>query len=165
MTQFTITPDIDVNLLKILMQSNLRLPDQVVIAGNLIKAYTGEETIIASIIFLTDLTPAELALLNALAEKARSKASFNNLPNWATFTADEAETSITNAIFNGQTQAQVEAAITAAITGAPNTVAGVKTVMNTLFIQAADQIIAIRGILIIFGKILVWLRNIVLNKL
>ncbi len=97
-------------------------------------------------------------------DEADAKTSFRSLPNWATYTSAQAESAIKDAIFNGQTQAQVESAITSAITAAPNTIAGVKTVMNSLFIQAATQIIATRDILVVMAKMLVWLRTIVIRR-
>lgn len=155
MSIYSITTDVDLDLLLALLRGNLRYPDGIAYANGIDVKPTGIE-------YVTDLTPTEQALFSALVEKASAPTRFKALPDWSTYTIEQATAAITSAIFNGQSQADVEAAITTAITNAPNTIAGVKTVMGQLFIQAADQIIAIRSILVAMGKMLVWLRNIVL---
>lgn len=158
MATYPISNDVDLNLLIALLRAHLRVPDGIMFAN-------GGTSIADKVEYVQTLTAPEETIFNTLMLRARARAQFDALPDWATYTADEATAAITNAIFGGQTQAQVETAITNAITNAPNTTAGVKTVMNTLFIQAADQIITMRGILVIMGKMLVWLRDIVIGRL
>ena len=159
MTQYPVTTDIEYALFVALLQKYLRVPQ----STNGTSGSSGHT--ITSVEYSIDLTVNEQAVLASIIERAGAIVNLNNLPNWASYTATQAESAITNSIFSGQTQAQVESSITTAITNAPATIAGLKTVMNTLFIQAADNIISIRGILVIFGRILVWLRDIVLNNL
>lgn len=155
MAIYSITNDVDLDLLVALLRGNLRYPDGVVYANGTESQPTGIE-------YSPDLSASDQTLFAALVEKASAPTRFKALPDWSTYTIDQATAAITAAIFSGQSQAEVEAAITTAITNAPNTIAGVKTVMGQLFIQAADQIIAIRGILIVMGKMIVWLRDVIL---
>lgn len=158
MATYPIANDADLDLLIALLRAHLRAPDGISFAN-------GQTSGDAVAEYTQSLTAPEETIFNALMLRARARSQFGTLPDWASYTADEATAAINNAIFSGQTQAQVEAAITNAITNAPNTTAGVKTAMNTLFIQAADQIITMRGILIVMGKMLVWLRDIVIGRL
>lgn len=80
---------------------------------------------------------------------------FNNLPDWATDTAQQAADRITNAIFNGQTLAQVQTSID----NLPNSFPGMKTGLK----QAADAIITIRAILTNIAKAVVFLRDYVIK--
>lgn len=117
--------------------------------------------------FTPDLTPSELVIFNQLLDFTSSIGNFNNLPNWATWTATDAETNINNSIFAGQTATQVKANITSTLTDI--TTANVSqinarlAVIRTLLGNAVDAIIAIRGILAAMGKALVYLRNLIIK--
>ena len=111
-----------------------------------------------------------------LAERAAEKAAqdlvrdtetsaitnYANLPTWAkTGTADEAETYITNQIFNGQTQAQVDAWIDANITG--TTITALRTQLIAALKITAGAVITMRGLFILTSKLLIYIRDLVIR--
>jgi hypothetical protein len=100
-------------------------------------------------------TPETLTEQTIIANYLSAANNFNNLPNWSTWTAAEAETNITNLIFNGNTQAQQEAVANAL----PFTQAG----MRQGFVNAVDNIIAIRSILVQMAKAIVYIRDYIIK--
>lgn len=126
--------------------------------------YDGNSTTIPTEVeFIPDLTLEENAVFLSLINYCSSLSNFNSLPNWTSWTAEEAETNITNSIFSGAAATTVKNNIASQITAAPNTIAGVKTVMNDLFGQTADAIITIRSLLVNMGKAIIYLRNILIK--
>lgn len=116
----------------------------------------------------TLFAPAETAAEQAaVADYIAATGGFNALPNWATWTAEEAETNLTAAIFNGATAAAVKANIASTLTDI--TTANVSqinarlAVIRTLLGNAVDAIVAIRGILAALGQAIVYLRNLVVR--
>jgi hypothetical protein len=100
-------------------------------------------------------TPETLTEQTIIANYLSAANNFNNLPNWSTWTAAETETNITNLIFNGNTQAQQEAVANAL----PFTQAG----MRQGFVNAVDNIIAIRSILVQMAKAIVYIRDYIIK--
>lgn len=87
---------------------------------------------------------------------------FLNLPSWATWTPDEAETYVNNEILNGMTKAQVEAYIDANITG--TTVATLREQVKGAFKLVAGELIDLR---LICGKMayaIMLLRNVAIRR-
>lgn len=84
-----------------------------------------------------------------------AKTNFLNLPNWASWSADDVDNNITNAIFTGWNQTQVNSYIDSTATN----LAGAITVMK----QLASAILTVRGILVAMGKAIVFLRQLVVQ--
>jgi hypothetical protein len=80
---------------------------------------------------------------------------FMDLPEWSTWTYQEAEANVTARIFNGWNQVQVDAWVD----GLPNTVAGMKTGLK----QIGVAILAVRVILVAMAKAIVFLRDLVVR--
>lgn len=127
---------------------------------------TDGEKIIA-LIFSPDLTIDEIATLNLVFDYCSGIEKFNALPDWATWTATEAETNITNAIFNGQDATTIKTNINAQLTNITTAnVSQINTrldVIRILFGNAVDAIIAVRTILVAMGKAIIYLRNLVIK--
>lgn len=99
-------------------------------------------------LLLNAITPTETDLLGKFLNSA---GDFLNLPDWASWTAQEATDNITNAIFGGKTLAQIETDID----NLPATIAGMKTGLKS----AAAQIITIRTLLTFIAKAIVYIRD------
>lgn len=85
-----------------------------------------------------------------------AKTTYRNLPNYATWTPDEAQTNITNAILSGKTGPVLDAEIDAL----PNSFVGIKAGMKVL----ANGVVDVRTILAIIGKLLTLLRIIAVRR-
>lgn len=104
---------------------------------------------------LPDLTAAQITELNAILSTAQAGANLHSLPNWSTWSAQQASDFVTNNILGGQTQAQIDAAIDATAT----TLAGVRTILH----QIGTAIISIRNILAAMAQAIVFIRDILLR--
>jgi len=109
MTTYVIPNDVDLELMKVLVVRYLRRPDGIVYADGMFSPPTALE-------YDPDLTPGEEVTLNRIIVKSRASALFDAMPNWATWSGDEAEAYVHDSILLGQTQAQVDAWIDAQIT-------------------------------------------------
>jgi hypothetical protein len=138
----------DIEFLLRFVRKLLRDPSRILYNGNSIESPAAYE-------FTPDLSQNEIDILATIFERAAAGNNFNNLPNWATWTAAEAETNVTNAIFNGATLAQVDAQIDAL----PASVAGMRTGLH----QMAAAIVGIRGILSAMARAIIYLRNLVVK--
>lgn len=135
--------------------------------GTIITATFPESTSLADI--QTTLIGVQIpqSVIDAYQLALSARNNFNGLPNWATWTASDAETNITTSIFAGQSAATVKANIASQLTDI--TTANVSqinirlAVIRTLFGNAVDAIITIRGILVAIGKGLVYLRDLVVK--
>lgn len=97
-------------------------------------------------------SPAELAQLEELRQ---ARAGFMSLPNWSTWSPQQASDYVTANILQGWSQAQADAYITSTAT----TIAGVQTVLK----QVAAGLIAIRAILAALGMGVLYIRNLVVR--
>lgn len=95
-------------------------------------------------------TPQTAQELNDLSDYQSARASFNQLPNWATWTAQQASDYILNNVLNGMTQAQVDSYINA------NTV-------DTVLHQIGATLINIRTILQNIAMAIIYLRNLIVR--
>jgi hypothetical protein len=87
--------------------------------------------------------------INDLTDYINARSSFQNLPNWSTWTSQQASDYVTNNILSGMTQAQVDNYITTTATN----LAGVNTVLH----QIGTALINIRTIYEPFLR--QWLRR------
>lgn len=119
------------------------------------------------VFFTPDLTPTQITAFNGLVEKSSSAVGFGTLPNWASFSIQDASDFVLNNILSGQTQAQLDALINTNI--ANITVANVTQINTALagirsaFSLVAAGIISIRTILQALAKAIVFLRNLVIH--
>lgn len=124
-------------------------------------------TTVVSVTFSPDLTSNEILLLSAAADIVNASHNFLVLPDWSTFTAQQASDFINSNILSGQTQAQLDALINTNI--ANITVANVAQINTALagirsaFSLVASGIISIRTILQALAKAIVFLRNLVVH--
>lgn len=118
---------------------------------------TAAETLLAEQVVATH-NPAGLSLRQqdeAAAEVAKS--DFRNLPNYSTWTPNEAQDNITAMILAGKTLAQINTDID----NLPNTIAGMKTGLKSV----AQGIVNLRTVLAIIGKLVILLRNVAIRHL
>ncbi len=148
MSKHAIPNDIDLTLLYRALVSKLRAPAGIVFSNGTQERPTELE-------FTPDLEAGELAALEVILEYTASAARFEALPDWATWTAEEAAQHITGAIFAGKTLAQVDADIDLL----PATVAGMRTGLH----QAAAALIAVRVILTALARAVIYLRNLAIK--
>jgi len=80
---------------------------------------------------------------------------FRNLPDYATWTPEEAEQNCIDAVLNGWDKTQTDAWIDSSVTN----IASAKTVMKRL----AGDMIVLRNILSKVVKMMMWLRNIIIR--
>lgn len=121
-----------------------------------------------SVTFTPDLTPSEVTTFARLVDAALSVANFKNLPNWSTWTSQEASDWFNANIWNGLTQAQVNSYVdttivnitTANVNQINAQLANIRTVIKT----AATAVIAIRTALSAMAKALIYIRNLILIK-
>lgn len=90
------------------------------------------------------------------AAAAQAKADFRSLPNYATFTPDEAESAVVAAVLGGQSKAELDAEIDAL----PNSVAGMKTGLK----QLAGGVVDLRAVLGKVARMVTYLRVIVVRR-
>jgi hypothetical protein len=133
---------------------------QFLIAGNLpagyVLNYDGQASMPPQSFEISpDLTPPQETVLNGLIEQARAQSGLTHLPNWATWSAGEAESFVHDNIFAGLDLAAVEAQIDAA----PATIAGMKALLK----QTAGAILSIRTILEALAQAVIFLRDLVLR--
>lgn len=146
MSSHSIPTDIDLYILSMLCFRNI---------GRSFFYDGGTSTPPTSVTFTPDLSSGEIITFNGLVEVLSAHSNFKNLPNWATWTATEAESFVSSNIFNGLTQAQVDSQIDAL----PATIAGMKTGLK----QASAAILSIRSILMAMAKAIVYLRNLIVT--
>lgn len=96
----------------------------------------------------TPTTPTESSLLQLVINSA---GNFDSLPDWSTWTAQEANDYVTSNILNGWNQAQVDSYIDTNVTS----LAGARTA----FKQIGAAIISIRTIMTFMAKAVVYLRD------
>lgn len=99
----------------------------------------------------TTPTQTQIDEVTAAYYVTHNAATFSDLPEWATYTADEAVAAVHNAIAGGNTLAVMKSQID----GLPNSFAGMKTGLKAV----ADDIAAIRGILEKMAKVQIYLRD------
>lgn len=97
-------------------------------------------------------TPAEIDDQTA----AQSRISFKNIPNWATWTPDEAKTYVTGAVLSGQTKEQINASIDASVTNLATAITALKLL--------AGAIVDLRTILAIVSSAILMLRDQVIRR-
>jgi hypothetical protein len=85
----------------------------------------------------------------------QAKRDFLNLPEWATWTAQEATDAIQAKVLTGQTKAQIDAWVDGNVTN----IASARTALKLL----AGAIIDLRTILMVMAKMLILLRDIVIR--
>lgn len=160
MSIHTIPPNIDIELAYVLLIRYLRRPDGIVY-GN------GDNQPPTAIEFVPDLTPTEQNILSALAIRLTAFTDLDNVPNWATYSGQQAQDAVHTAVFNGQDAATIKANIASQLTNITTAnVAQINArldVIRTLLGNAVDAIIAIRGILENIGKLLAYIRDIALR--
>ena len=104
---------------------------------------------------------------NAMASRD-SKISFRNLPECATWTPQETQDHITAGILTGQSKTQVDAWIDANLTNI--TTANISQInarllqIRTALKLVSGAIIDTRTILALIGKMIAWIRNIVVGR-
>lgn len=117
--------------------------------------------------YTPDLTAGELVIFNKIVDYASSKGKFDALPNYATWTPQEAYDNTFNAVFNGQDAATIKGNITTQLTDITTAnVAQINArlaVIRTLFGNAVDAIVAMRLILATAIKMLAYLRNLIIK--
>lgn len=114
-----------------------------------------------SVTFLPDLTTDEATAFTGLLDVASSNINFRNLPNWATWTAQEASDAVQNGIWNGLDQTAVNNYIDTTLSG--TTLATLKPQIITVLKQTATAVLSIRTILVALAKAIVYLRNLALK--
>lgn len=128
----------------------LRLTGFTFIYGN------GEGQSPTEIEFTPDIDKTEEVYLQDVFTFAASLSSFENLPDWANWTPQQAENHIQNAILNGKTLAELELEID----DLPATVAGMKTGLK----QVAAALVDIRAMLKKLAKAIIYIRNLTLRN-
>lgn len=89
-------------------------------------------------------------------EVIQSRLNFMQMPNWATWTAEQAQTYISNEILAGMTQAQIEAWIDTNVTN----IVTAKTALKLV----GDELIDLREICMNMAKALVYLRDVAIRR-
>lgn len=107
--------------------------------------------------FNPDLTTGEAGIFNSLVTITDASDSFLALPNWSSYTPQQASDVIINNVLPGIT---TRTDIDTFVAGLPNTVAGMKTGLT----QVAYSLLAVRDILVALAKAIVYIRNLLLNQ-
>lgn len=157
MSIHNVPPGIDIDLAIFLLRKYLRFPEGIVY-GN------GEFNPPTAIEFIPDLTPAQVNVLASIAARLTATGDIDAVPNWATYSGQQATDAIHAAIFNGQDAATIKASIASQLTDI--TTANVSqinarlAVIRTLLGNAVDAIIAVRTVLEAMGKMLAYIRDV-----
>lgn len=93
---------------------------------------------------------------SAYAEIEATRGHFQQMPQWATWTPEEAESFVQSSILNGDDQAALDVWIESSVTN----LAGARTALK----QIAGSLIAIRTILTAMAKAIIYLRDIAVRS-
>lgn len=160
--RIAIPNDVDVDYLLALVRRYIGLPCGI--------AYPDDNRDLpaSEFVFDDELTPAQQQIFARVVEKSRATVLFESLPNWATWTGQEAADYVDSNILLGQTQVQLENWIDSQITDLTTAnlaqinarMAAIRTALKTI----VEGLIAVRVILSATAKAIMYLRDIIVGR-
>jgi hypothetical protein len=134
---------------------SVSIPVTLIYDGRLLTLHLPDDavdSVIEQVVAIQDVTACPPVLLEQVRQ---ARADFQALPEWAAWSASEAEAAIQARIWSGQTKTQIDAWIDANVT----TLAQARVALKLI----AGVILDIRAILVVMTRMLVLLREIVVR--